>query len=643
MEMYAMVHPSPKSKTMKASFYVMMLTLSLVGFRNSTPHTISGMVYDQQGGTALAGVQVQLEGTNLVTQTDANGRYSMVVDSSHGYLVFQLIGYEKQRVKLGKSDTVDVWLKPALHTLEEAVVTREAASKRDMLSTAVAGMVGRDMGRRVAYEIGRPTPYPIHSESYASVLENRFFNPRNEPLSTFAIDVDAASYGNVRRFINNGQLPPTDAVRIEEMVNYFQYDLRGPSNGDPVAIHTELTTAPWNSKHHLLRIGLKAKSVPTDQLPPSNLVFLIDVSGSMVGGNRLPLVKASMKLLVDQLRENDHVAIVTYAGSAQVVLESTPGNQKTRIKDAIEGLEANGSTAGGAGLQLAYRIARQNSIKNGNNRIILASDGDFNVGPSSDGDMEQLVAKERQSGVSLSVLGFGMGNYKDSKMEILANKGHGNYAYIDNIDEARKAMVTEFGGTLFTVAKDVKVQVEFNPAKVQAYRLVGYENRLLEKEDFNNDQKLGGDMGVGHTVIALYEIVPAGVKSNFPGDVDPLKYQHVQGNNLAVTHSDEVATVKFRYKDPHGDNSKLKSATVADKPIAITKASTDLRFASAVAELGMLLRDSYYKQQATYDSLIARAKAAKGTDDEGYRAEFIRLAENAKLLSKSNELAVGDH
>lgn len=336
-----------------------------------------------------------------------------------------------------------------------------------------------------------------NTESYAGFTENKFLNALEEALSTFAIDVDAASYSNFRRFINNGQLPPLDAVRIEEMVNYFQYDLQGPSGREPVAIHTELATAPWNPEHHLLRIGLKAKSIPTENLPASNLVFLIDVSGSMMGANRLPLAKSSVKMLVDQLRDKDHVAIVTYAGSADVALESTPGSQKTKIKDAIEALSAGGSTAGGAGLQLAYRTARQHFIKGGNNRIILASDGDFNVGASSDGDMEQLIAKERESGVSLSVLGFGMGNLKDSKMELLANKGHGNYAYIDNIPEARKAMVTEFGGTLFTVAKDVKVQVEFNATKVQAYRLLGYENRLLEKQDFNNDATLGGDMGVG--------------------------------------------------------------------------------------------------------------------------------------------------
>ncbi|WP_353130180.1 vWA domain-containing protein [Parapedobacter pyrenivorans] len=621
---------------MKAIFFATVLMLSLVGYRSATPLNISGTVYDQSSGNALIGVQVSVEGAGTAVATDANGHYAISAEKGK-YLAFHFIGYESKRVKVGKDSVIDVKLNPITENLEEVVIVGHGVQAKSELVGSVAGIRIRGMSR-TGYTSQVYMPQPVNTESYKGVTENRFFNPLDEPLSTFAIDVDAASYSNFRRFINNGQLPPIDAVRIEELINYFQYDLKGPSGGEPVAIHTELAVAPWNPEHRLLRIGLKAKSVPTDKLPASNLVFLIDVSGSMMGVNRLPLAQASMKMLVDQLRANDHVAIVTYAGSAGVVLESTPGSQKTKIKDAIDALHAGGSTAGGAGLQLAYRIARQHFIKGGNNRIVLASDGDFNVGSASDSDMEQLIAKERQSGVSLSVLGFGMGNFKDSKMELLANKGHGNYAYIDNITEARKAMVTEFGGTLFTVAKDVKVQVEFNPGKVQAYRLLGYENRLLEKEDFNNDGKLGGDMGVGHTVTALYEIVPMGVKSTYPGDVDPLKYQPVK-ERPEVRISDEIATVKFRYKDTEGDKSRLQQVTVSGKPQELSEASADFRFASAVAELGMLLRNSDYKQQADYDRLIARAKGAKGIDDEGYRAEFIRLAESVKLLAKSNELA----
>ena len=632
-------HPSAKFEIMKSICLAMVLSLSLVGYRTETPLTISGTVYDQQTGATLAGAAVSVEGTQVATQTDAHGAYSIRAEKGK-YLVFQYIGYENRRVKVSKDSVMDVRLAPVNQpAVEPAVVDRGtpvAAEMAGHVADLRAGGV-----RRMTYAPQVYMPRPTNTESYKGLTENKFHNPLEEALSTFAIDVDAASYSNFRRFINNGQLPPVDAVRIEEMINYFAYDLNGPSNGEPVAIHTELATAPWNPKHRLLRIGLKAKSLPIDKLPASNLVFLIDVSGSMMGANRLPLAQASMKLLVDQLRDVDHVAIVTYAGSAGVALESTPGNQKTKIKDAIDALHASGSTAGGAGLQLAYRTARQHFIKGGNNRIILASDGDFNVGASSDDDMEQLIANERQSGVNLSVLGFGMGNLKDSKMELLANKGHGNYAYIDNITEARKAMVTEFGGTLFTVAKDVKVQVEFNPAKVQAYRLLGYENRLLEKEDFNNDEKLGGDMGVGHTVTALYEIVPVGVKGSYPGDVDPLKYQPVKERPV-VGNNNEVATVKFRYKEPDGDKSRLQQVVVNDRPLELPNASGDFRFASAVAELGMLLRNSDYKQQASYDQLIARAKEAKGTDDEGYRAEFIRLAESVKLLAKSNDLAAGN-
>jgi Ca-activated chloride channel family protein len=385
-----------------------------------------------------------------------------------------------------------------------------------------------------------------------------------------------------------------------------------------------------------MRVTLKAKDIPTANLKASNLVFLIDVSGSMMGPGRLPLVKASLKMLVDQLRAVDHVAIVTYAGSAGVKLESTPGDEKMKIKSAIEELEAGGSTAGAAGIKKAYEIAKQQFIKGGNNRIILASDGDFNVGESSDESMEELISKESKSGVFLTVLGYGMGNLKDSKMEILADKGHGNYAYIDNISEARKAMVTEFGGTMFTVAKDVKIQVEFNPSYVQAYRLVGYENRLLEAEDFNNDQKMGGDMGVGHVVTALYEIVPVGVASGLIGTVDPLKYQQ-QADQAAGRRNAELATVKFRYKEPEGEKSKLQQKVVGTTVTELNSVSEDLRFVTAVAELGLLLRDSDFKQKANFDQLIARAKASKGKDEEGYRAEFIRIAENARDLSRSKE------
>ena len=640
MEFFGQLHPPLKFHNMKTYLYSIMLFLCLAGFRNSANQTISGTVYDLADKKPIPGVVVEVLGTPISSTTDINGKYSITAPEGKSKLLFKTIGYEQKIVTVGKTGKADVWLKISSSRLNEisiagyrgtmdkaagAVVQQEAAYAPQGLAGRVAGISTKRRGF---------IPPVKNEESYKGITENRFADPRTSPLSTFAVDVDAASYSNLRRYINNGSLPPKDAVRIEEMINYFKYDLGAPVNGAPVAIHTELSAAPWNMRHRLLRIGLKAKAVPTAQLPPANFVFLIDVSGSMSDYNKLPLVKSALKLLVDQLRDKDQVAIVTYAGNAGLKLPATPGNQQIKIKDAIETLDAGGSTAGGAGIKLAYRIAREHFIKGGNNRIILATDGDFNVGESSDGDMEDMIAEERKSGVSLSVLGFGMGNIKDSKMETLADKGHGNYAYIDNISEARKAIVTEFGATLFTVAKDVKLQVEFNPAKVQGYRLLGYENRLLEKEDFNNDSKLGGDMGVGHTVTALYEIIPAGIKDNYTAFVDALKYQKVKPEPVIST-ADEVATIKFRYKNPEASSSKMQQVVVADHPVQLDQASADFRFASAVAELGMLLRNSAFKQQSDYDSLILRAKSARGADDEGYRAEFIALAKSAKLLAGS--------
>ncbi|MGJ1349192.1 YfbK domain-containing protein [Sphingobacterium siyangense] len=620
---------------MRAILFVIGLLLSLGGYAKQG-YEVRGKVVDANTGMAIVGVQVNNAATKAHVQTDDKGNYRIQVLDGKNILIFSYIGYLEQRIAVNHRSKVDVALVQQNNALDEVVVTGyEHKAKRQTASVmnvnaALSGQVSGLYIRGTAYVPNQ------NQESYQKLKENSFINPRKEPLSTFAADVDAASYSNVRRFINSGTLPEKDAVRVEEMINYFQYQVAGPKNGEPVNIVTELTKAPWNTTHQLMRVTLKAKDIPTENLKASNLVFLIDVSGSMMGPGRLPLVKASLKMLVDQLRAVDHVAIVTYAGSAGVKLESTPGDEKMKIKSAIEELEAGGSTAGAAGIKKAYEIAKQQFIKGGNNRIILASDGDFNVGESSDESMEELISKESKSGVFLTVLGYGMGNLKDSKMEILADKGHGNYAYIDNISEARKAMVTEFGGTLFTVAKDVKIQVEFNPSYVQAYRLVGYENRLLEAEDFNNDQKMGGDMGVGHVVTALYEIVPVGVASGGVGTVDPLKYQQ-QADQAAGRRNAELATVKFRYKEPEGEKSKLQQKVVGTSVTELNSVSEDLRFVTAVAELGLLLRDSDFKQKANFDQLIARAKASKGKDEEGYRAEFIRIAENARDLSRSKE------
>jgi Ca-activated chloride channel homolog len=470
------------------------------------------------------------------------------------------------------------------------------------------------------------------NESYAEIHENAFKGAAKDPLSTFSIDVDRASYANIRRFINNGQRPPADAVRTEELINYFSYEYPQPGNEHPFSINTEISQAPWNSKHKLVQIGLQGRNIPMENLPPSNLVFLIDVSGSMEDPNKLPLVKESFGMLISQLREKDKVSIVVYAGAAGAVLEPTSGADKKKILDAIERLEAGGSTAGGAGLRLAYDFAGRNFIDGGNNRVIIATDGDFNVGESSDDAMENLITKKREEGIFLTVLGYGMGNYKDSKLETLADKGNGNYAYIDNITEARKTLVSEFGGTLFTIAKDVKLQLEFNPAKVTAYRLIGYENRLLNNEDFNNDKKDAGELGSGHTVTALYEIIPAGVKSDFY-DIDALKYQKPAEDSAGMA-GDELLTIKLRYKKPGGDVSKLIVHAVKDSNKTLDSTSDNFRFAASVAAFGMLLRESEYVKDYSYDQVVLLAQSARGKDEDGFRAEFINMAKSFGMISR---------
>jgi Ca-activated chloride channel family protein len=473
----------------------------------------------------------------------------------------------------------------------------------------------------------------FNTEEYDNIIENKFLTATKNPLSTFSIDVDEAAYSNVRRYLENGSLPPAGAVRIEEMINYFDYVYPKPENGEPFTVNTEISDCPWNNQHRLVHIGLQGKEIPVDNLPPSNMVFLIDVSGSMNESNKLPLVQASLNMLVDQLREKDKVAIVVYAGNAGLVLPSTNGINKIKIKEAINDLEAGGSTAGGEGIQLAYKVAKDNFIKEGNNRIILATDGDFNVGVSSDDELVRLIENERKAGVFLSVLGYGMGNYKDNKMQQLADKGNGNHSYIDNINEAKKVLVNEFGSTLFTIAKDVKIQIEFNPSKVQAYRLIGYENRMLAAEDFNDDTKDAGELGSGHTVTALYEIIPVGVKDSFIKSVDPLKYQYNNGE-IADEESPEIMTIKLRYKEPIGEVSKLINHPVIDSHLKLVNTSDNFRFSAAVAEFGLLLRDSEYKQQSSFSQVASLAQSASGKDENGYRSEFVRLVGSATSFAK---------
>jgi len=468
----------------------------------------------------------------------------------------------------------------------------------------------------------------FNTEEYDRIYENPFVSTIRNPLSTFSVDVDRASYANVRRMLENNQKPYADAVRIEELINYFNYDYPQPTGKAPFSVNLEISNCPWNNGHQLLSIGLQGKDIDVNNVPNSNLVFLIDVSGSMSDINKLPLLKSSFKILIEKLRPKDRVAMVVYAGAAGVVLPSTSCDEKEKIMAAFDMLEAGGSTAGGEGIKLAYKIAKENFIDGGNNRVILATDGDFNVGESSDASMVRLIEKKREEGVFLTVLGFGMGNYKDSKMEKLSNAGNGNYAYIDNILEAKKILGKEFFGTIYTIAKDVKIQIEFNPAQVKAYRLIGYENRMLKAEDFNDDTKDAGEIGAGHTVTAIYELIPAGSKEEVPG-IDELEYQ-----KSTVVKSNDLMTLKLRYKKPDANVSQLIKQKVTKSDIVKGNTSNNFNWASSVAEFGLLLRTSKFKSDANYDQVIERARSAKGQDDEGYRAEFIKLVEIAQLLDK---------
>jgi Ca-activated chloride channel family protein len=496
------------------------------------------------------------------------------------------------------------------------------------------GNWGYDAGFRQTNDIRSPSG-SFNTAAYEHILENPFLDAVTNPLSTFSIDVDTASYSNIRRFINHGELPPRDAVRIEEMINYFTYDYPQPQNGKPFSINLDVASCPWEASHRLVRIGLKGREIATDKRGPSNLVFLLDVSGSMTPPERLPLVKEAMQLWVEQLTPNDRVAIVVYAGASGMVLPSTTGDHKDQIHAAIESLQPGGSTNGAEGIQLAYKIAAQNFIKGGVNRVILATDGDFNVGVTSESDLVRLIQEKAKTGVFLSVLGVGDDNLKDSTMQKLADKGNGNYAYLDSLDEARKVLVKQMNGTLVTIAKDVKIQVEFNPARVASYRLIGYEKRMLSKEDFNNDKVDAGEIGAGHTVTALYEVVPVGVNPNPAASVPPVdRLKYSNANQSAPTGSAEMLTVKLRHKQPDGDKSEVIEQAITDNGIQFDNAPADFRFASAVAEFGLLLRNSEYKGNGSLEAVLEWAEGAKGNDPEGYRAGFIELVKKAQSLRK---------
>lgn len=633
-------HQPMKQKTLFFALTIITAFLSLNFILN--PFIITGQVMDENGDP-LIGASILVKGTATGTVTDIDGSFSLNVPHENVTLIVSYTGYAtiEKTIKTGDR-TVNFTLSEASTQLTELVVTGMGKKKRRNKKSKIAsrpsimGMAKQQSGFMMNSTVPMghstaPYPSPENTEDYGTINENRFFEAQQTPVSTFSIDVDAASYSNMRRFIQNGQKPPKDAVRIEEMINYFKYDYPKPADEHPFEMVAEVSGCPWQPEHQLLHVGLQGKTLNPAELPPSNVVFLLDVSGSMNTPNKLPLLKSSFKMLTNQLRPKDKVAIVVYAGAAGLVLPSTDGSNKQKILDAISELNAGGSTAGGAGIKLAYKIAKENFIQQGNNRVILATDGDFNVGVSSDGELVRLIEEERKSGIFLTVLGFGTGNLKDHKMQQLANKGNGNHAYIDSEKEAKKVLVEEFGGTMFTIAKDVKIQIEFNPAQVQGYRLIGYENRLLNKEDFNDDQKDAGELGAGHTVTALYEIIPTGIKTDYFAAVDKLKYQTTTVSTDA-TATNELLTIKFRYKQPDGEKSRLIEKVVENKATHLEESSENFRFAAAVAEFGLLLRDSEFKGKASYKQAAQLAKNAKGKDTNGYREELIDLIKKAERL-----------
>lgn len=585
--------------------------------------TITGTVIDSLTGEPLIGTNIIIEGTSLGAATDLNGCFVLKVSPGIYNLIITYIGYERKKienvkVESGKKIDFNVKLNPMQIEGECVTITAQAIGRLEAINQSlsfntISGISG-----------------DFNTEEYAYICENSFKDAVKNPLSTFSIDVDAASYSNTRRFLMEGRLPPKDAVRVEEFINYFDYDYPQPKSDLPFKIYTEYSYCPWNEDNYLVHIGIKGKELIKDENIPSSLTFLIDVSGSMSPPNKLPLLKRAFKMLVGQLKKDDKIAIVVYAGAAGLVLPSTYGSDKEKLLDAIDQLEAGGSTAGGQGIMLAYKIAKKNYIKDGNNRVILATDGDFNIGITNTGELVRFLDEKKKDGIFLTVLGFGEENIKDSRLEELADKGNGNYYYIDNMLEAKKVFVDELGATLFTIAKDVKIQVEFNPAKIKSYRLVGYENRLLNDEDFEDDKKDAGEIGAGHTVTALYEVVPLESIEDLPGDFK-LKYQEKIIKKSAA-ETEEILTVSIRYKKPDEDTSNLISEIIAGLPVSLNKTSDNFRFSAAAAQFGMLLRDSEFKGNADFDKTKELAKNSLGEDKHGYRVEFLRLVDLASGL-----------
>ena len=603
---------------------ILLFCFLFIGSLYAQEYEVTGKVTDVSNDP-LPGVSVLIKGTTQGVSTDFDGKYTIKVKNGD-ILEFSSLGMKTKQVKVNGQKVINVVLEEDNVALQEVVVTSyETAKRRDVTSSSIrirgAGSVSGNYGTKNGYTLNSSR------ETYKAIDEGGFKRTAKDPVTTFSADVDRASYSNVRRMLNYGQKPHKDAVRIEELINYFDYDYASPAEGGktPLKATTTLSSCPWNPDNYLLRIGLQAKKIDLTKAPPSNIVFLIDTSGSMDEPNKMPLLKASFKLLLDNLRPEDRIAIVVYASQTGIALPSTPAKEKEKISKVIDDLVASGSTAGGAGLQTAYEVAEKNFLPKGNNRIILATDGDFNVGISSRDELQRLVEEKRNNGIYISVLGYGMGNYRDDMVETIANKGNGNYAYIDNLTEAKRVLVNEFGGTLYTVAKDVKLQLEFNPQYVKEYRLVGYENRALANEDFEDDKKDAGEIGAGHTVTALYELIPTKGATT-----DGLRYQKQVKEGFA----NELAFLKIRYKDPVVKDAKSveESTPIPFTLTDFTQTDDDYRFAAAVAEWGMLLRNSKYKAKSSYKQVIDLAKNATGKDEEGYRKEFIRLVELSEKI-----------
>ncbi len=625
-----------RSLALTAVLSVLALAVSSTAAQTSVG-TITGVVRDSNGGSIPgATIQITSRGSAPLTRvSDANGAFTFERVPVADYdIKATLTGFRQfsTRIKVKAGQTTQINIVLQIGAVTETVTVTSNSSELSVHATPLAApsapmaaMTRDEVARRMA-------SHEFNTEAYDRIDDNPFRRVADDPLSTFSIDVDTASYANVRRFLNGGSLPPRDAVRIEELINYFRFDYPRASGDTPFSVHTELAACPWNQKHRLALIGLQAKPLDMESLPARNLVFLLDVSGSMMPADKLPLIRTAMRMLVDTLNERDRIAIVVYAGASGLVLPSTSGAEKEKIHQAIASLEAGGSTDGAAGITLAYKVAQDQLVKGGINRVILATDGDFNVGITNQGDLTRLIEEKRASGIFLSVLGVGTGNIKDSTMEKLADRGNGNYAYLDSLHEARKVLVKEAGATLVTVAKDVKIQIEFNPANVAAYRLIGYENRMLRNQDFNDDKKDAGEIGAGHTVTALYEIVPTGVDVDVPS-VDALKYQRPAQATASSAGRDELMTVKLRYKAPDGDASRLITVPVRNRA---SELSENVGFAAAVAEFGMLLRQSEHRGSATHAEAASLARRFRGADPDGYRAEFVRLIELAESMARQS-------